>query len=471
MNIRPIILLAASALAASAAPGVLQLKDGNFVRGTMKAIRDGQIIWLHEASGVEMNLPYADMKRAVFSPDTTPDPSGDLLLLRDGGLVSGSLESLDATGAVLRTGFGATIRIPRPQIDSARLATAQPRMIFDGFPPMEKWKVLDKDAGASSWSMDKGLLSFNGRREESVSLSPDLPEAFDLRFEMAWEPDAARSPQFTLFLCAEDPKDRSIGEVDHYAFCFSRTSLYIYRNLLQHGQRNQKPIIGGRINISSYLAGRNSLRVRLVANRPSRKLHLFLNGMQAGPEDMRDTGDEAPVGNLIAFHGFMQSPMRFRNLSLQPWTGLLGTNLAANVVRGESDQIDVTSGDHYVGKIIQVRSDPKGERVVDLTSPVLKSTTVLSLPVRCIRHMVFAKADPPPAAQPPPGGFAAMVRLRDGSNLDGVIRTCQDGHLSFRFGNDDLNLPLEALVEIVPAGSTPISKETPKRKNSDEEEE
>ena len=441
--------VAVAALPANAAPALLELADGHFVRGQMRAIHDGRMFWQHDASGTEMALPLAEVRRVVFSVDTAPDPTGDLMLLRDGGLVAGSLESLDAASATLRTSFGATLRIPRPQVDSARLSMAVARPVIDGFPPLDRWVVPGENKRRPiAWTLDGGILRFSGQQPETIRLSQEIPAAVDLRFEMAWDPDTQRQPQFNLAVCADETKDGDLSDSDHYMLNFSRSVLFIHRMGTEEGRRSQQTI--GRVQLGQFLNGRNSLRVRLVVNRPARKLHLFLNGQPAGPEEMRDKSDQAPAGKAILFNGFMQCPLRFRNLTVQPWSGLLGSSLAPGLVRGDQDQIDMVDGDCYAGKIVRVGNDPKGERMVEMNTPLLKSSTVLSLPVRFIRHLVFAKGEaaPPAAAD----GWAANVRLRDGSRLSGAIRGCADGRMAFFFGSNELSLPLASLVEIVPAG-------------------
>jgi len=451
-------LVAAATLPAHAAPALLELADGHFVRGQLRAIQDGRMSWQHDASGTEMSFPLAEVRRVVFSVDTSPDPTGDLMLLRDGGLVAGTLESLDAASATLRTGFGAVLRIPRPQIDSARLSMAVARPVIDGFPPLDRWSVPKEDKrGPIAWTLDGGVLKYNGQQPETICLAQEMPSAVDLRFEMAWDPDTQRQPQFNLAVCAGKPKSGDLSDSDHYALNFSRSVLFIHRMGTEEGRRSQQTI--GRVQLGQFLNGRNSLRVRLVVNRPARKLHLFLNGQPAGPEEMRDKSDEAPAGNTILFNGFMQCPLRFRNLAVQPWSGLLGSSLAPGLVRGEKDQIDMVDGDCYAGNIVRVSNDPKGERMVEMNTPLLKSSTVLSLPVRYIRHLVFAKGEA--AAPAAADGFAASVRLRDGSRLSGAILGCADGRLAFFFGANELSLPLASLVEIVPAGGEAAGDKAP----------
>jgi hypothetical protein len=440
----PLLLSALAAVLAAAPSGVLELADKDVLRGQLRSLGGGRVVWFHEASATDMTFPAREVRRLLFSTEQSPDPEGDMLLLRDGSMICGELEAIDDAGATLRHTSGAVIKVPRARLTAARLAAGgADAMVLEGFPPLAQWR--DPDGGqpaGDAWSLDRGVLRFDGSNSSGIQISPDLPQALDISFDLAWDPDPQRQtqPQLRLVLCGDGEGGRN-----QYVFSFNRSYLLANRIGSEDGKPAQRDL--GRIEIGSYLAGRNSLRVRVVVNRPQRRLYVFLNGRPVSPV-MQDSLGEAPEGNGISFVGSHGSPVRLRNLRLQTWRGMVGNSLAPDEsAPAGRDVVKTIDGDVIPGRIVGLEKG--AERKVRFTSTLTGDNSVLAVGDAFIRHLLFAAVEAPEEAAPG-GGDWANLRLRDGSRFAARVRGGAEGRLEVEFSGIMLALPFEDILEIQP---------------------
>lgn len=425
------------------AESLLDLGEGHFLRGEPVSIDPATVVWKHQLSGAELRYPVAGVHRIAFSGESAPSPTGDILLLDNGDVLTGSLESLDKDNAVIHSANAGSLTIPRSRMRTARLSPGVPTLSYEDSGDLVGWKANSSNERPLRWTAKDGVLEFAAKGPETIARTVKMPKSADISFETTWSPRSSRlgmsGAVFSVLLCADHDRP---GEVmtSGYSLNFNRSWLTIQR--VGDNNDNERDATLGRVQLSRHLDGGNSLKVRVVLNRAARRLHIFLNGREAG--DFQDDAGKIPDGSAIHLVGDGDTPIRLRRLRVEAWNGLLGSKLASTSKSGqEKDLVLTIDGDEMFGEILAIRQDAKQGRIVDLVIPVSKSKP-MSVPVHSIGHISFARGpESPPAAE------EAIVRLDDGSRLTGKLQGFDGKNLTLAYlGKDAVDLPATHLLAI-----------------------
>ncbi len=425
------------------AESLLDLGSGHFLRGSAISIDPTTVVWKHKLSGTEFRFPSAGVHRIAFSSESPPNPPGDILLLDNGDILSGTLESLDKEQAVLRSSHAGSLTIPRSRLRTARLSPGISNLSYADAGDLVGWKANSSTGRPLRWTVQDGVLEFSAKGSETIARTVTMPESADVSFEAAWSPRTSRpglnGAVFSVLLCVDHDRP---GEVmsSGYSLNFNRSWLTVQR--VGGGNENQRDATLGRVQLSNHLDGGNSLKVRVILNRRDRRLHIFLNGREAG--DFQDDAEKAPAGSAIHLTGDGDTPIRVRKLRVESWNGLVGSKLASTTKSGQQNDLVLTiDGDELFGSILAIRQDAKEGRIVDLVIPVSKSKP-MSVPVHSIGHISFARGEESPATPED-----SIIRLDDGARLTGKIQGFDGKILRVAYlGKTEIALPGANLLSI-----------------------
>ncbi len=395
------------------------LEGGGFLRGSLEAVDDARVVWRHDSSGGVFELPSAQVESLVFD-SLAPDPAAADVVFLDQGQVVGQIISLDAEAMKVSSKMLGDFEIPRAVVRGFRFGAGGGEALVDGFPPLSQWMVSRRDGrGATAWSQDGPLLRYNGAGDEDLLLPIEgLPGTYEVRLELRMgEPETARarrSTEFSLVLGA----DESGG--GGYALNFTPEMLFVQRDVA--GERVHPAVIG-RVNLAEHLHGMRQIRLRVLVDRDRGDLHIFLNGtLAASLGDPRGLGD--PIdGEAIVFQGKNSLPMRARHFSVRAWDGHLEEVPPTGERRSDqsSDRIETmpqggSSNSIYIGEVVEVRRNDRGERELMLRTPHLRDGNALPVPVGIIRSVSLAGNGEPTGAEDWSDEMVLLV-LRDSTRI------------------------------------------------------
>ena len=463
-------LVIASVLAVSArlpAECLLDLGDGNFLRGDPIAIKDKSLAWKHTLSGAELTYPISTIRQLVFSGESQLGPNGDIILLDNGDLLAGELVTLDKEWATMQSPAIGTFKLPRERLRTARLATGSgDSATYVDAGDLSGWIAGTTDGKPIRWTANNQAFHFNGRGQEHIGKDVKLPQAADISFDLAWS--AARNarlgagPDFNMVLCADKAKPGP--NPTGYMLNFDRNWLTVMHVSNDPAARQHATL--GRVGLTQFLEGKSSMHVRVIVNRITRRLHILINGNEAG--EMQDEAPAAPEGTAIILGGEGDTGLKLRRLRVESWNGLIGSKLPASAKSNQDkDLLLAVDGDEVFGDITAVRTDPQKGRVVAMNIPIIQSKE-MTIPVGKIRHLSFAhKAPAKPEIDSPPG--TSLVRLDNGSRLTGIIDSFDGKTLNFLYlGKTPMALPAANILSIdFPSAIADAAK--PVKKSSQDE--
>jgi hypothetical protein len=433
-------LLAASCLHAEA---LLDFGDGNFIRGKALELRDGTLRWQHGISGSEMEFPADKISRLLFSGESAPNPSGDILLLDNGDILSGNIQSLDDSNLVLVSPVLGELKLDRKRLRTARLAPRAGSVVFKDEGNLQDWKLTQEDA-AEEWTSANGVLRYQGKGHgQTLARDVQLPSSADISFEMTWDrekaDDGGFGAVFSLVLGASDAEGLT-GD-GCYKLQFARSWATVEREYGSDASRSSNTL--GRLQLHRFRDLGPTVRVRVVLDRPRKKIHVFLNGQAAG--EVTDDSADGPTGTWVGFQTNGVGNFRVRRLQVDAWNGFLGNKLATTTKSATTKDLVITAdGDEIFGNINTIREEPGRGRVVEIAVSVNQSKP-MAIPVSRIAHLSFASSgEADPAADP-----SATLLLDDGSRVAiKLIGLDEEALHADAYGRRDARIPLERILSI-----------------------
>lgn len=460
----PIVLLSLIAGTRLPADALLDLGDGNFLRGQPMGLREGVWKWKHGLSGGEMEFPAPQVRRILFSGATPPNPAGDIVLLDNGDVLAGTIRSLDDKSLVVVSPVLGEMTLDRNRLRTARLAPRAGTVVFRDEGELKNWTLAEKGA-AVEWSSAGGVLRFDGKgHSQTLARDVKLPASADIGFEMTWdsekEDDGGFGAVFSLVLAAGDAVGNSGNGC--YKIQFARNWATVEREYGSESGRSSNTL--GRLQLHQLRDLGQKVRVRVVLDRPRKKIHVFLNGREVG--EVVDDSDDELTGTWLGFQTNGTGNFRLRRLEVESWNGFLGNKLATTVKSATTkDLVITTDGDEIFGKINTIREENGRGRVVETAIAVSQSKPML-IPVSRIAHLSFARGEDPPSSASP----SATLLLDDGSRVSAEVGALDELSLRAHFhGRTDVEIPVARILAIEFEEPTPA--DGPEKEKSPEPEE
>lgn len=425
------------------ADALLDFGEGNFIRGKALELRDGNWLWQHGISGSEMELPANKVKRILFSADTAPNPAGDILLLDNGDILAGSIQSLDETDLTIVSPVLGEMKLERKRLRTARLAPRLGSLVFKDEGDVKGWILADKNAG-EEWTSANGVLRYHGKgNRQTLARDVKLPPSADISFEMTWDNEKEEEvgfAAFSLVLAASDAE--GTGGKGCYKLQFARSWVTVEREHGEGAGRSSNTL--RRFPLQKLPDVGPTVRVRVVLDRPRKKIHVFLNGRAIG-EVSDDFNDELP-GTWLGIQTGGAGNFRVRRLQVESWNGFLGNKLATTAKSSTTRDLVITApdGDEIFGKINSIREEPERGRVVEIAVAVNQSKPLV-IPVSRIAHLSFANTgEAAPVAE-----NAATLLLDDGSKVAITPVGLDEKVLRADFnGRQGAEIPLERVLSL-----------------------
>lgn len=434
-------LMATTCLQAEA---LLDFGDGNFIRGQAIELRDGTFRWQHGLSGSEMEFPANTIKRVLFSGETAPNPSGDILFLDSGDILSGTIQSLDEEHLVIVSPVLGEFKLDRQRLRLARLAQRAGTVLFTDAGELKDWTLTDENRGGE-WASTNGVLRYTGKGHgQTLARDVKLPPSADVTFELAWDEDKAEEgglgAVFSLMLAAGDAEGGSGNGC--YRIQFARSWATVERAYGKDSGQSSNTL--GRFQLHRFRDLGRTVLVRVVLDRQRKKLHVFLNGQSAG--EVTDDSQDAPTGTWAGFETGGMGNFRLRNLRVESWNGFLGNKLATTTKAATTNDLVITApdGDEIFGKIKTIREDPERGRVVE-TAVAVNQSKPLVIPVSRIAHLSFAQS----GASAPVEEDPTILLLDDGSKVAVKSVTLDKDVLRAEvYGKQGTEIPLARVLSI-----------------------
>ncbi|MFM7180568.1 MAG: hypothetical protein ACKO2G_03770 [Verrucomicrobiales bacterium] len=434
-------LLAGSFLRAEA---LLDFGDGNFLRGKPIELRDGNWRWQHGLTGSEMGFPTGKIKRILFSSKSSPNPKGDILLLDNGDIVSGSIQTLDDSQLTIVSPVLGEIKLDRRRLRTARLAPSTGSTVFRDEGDLKNWTLTEK-AAAEEWTSANGVLSYQGKGHGQIlARDAKLPPSADISFEMAWDNEKADESGFgTVFSLVIGGSDvEGSSGAGCYKLQFARSWATVEREYGTDSGRSSNTL--GRFQLHKFRDLGPTVRVRVVLDRPRKKIHVFFDDRSAGV--VTDDSSEELKGTWFGFQTNGVGNFRVRRLQVEAWNGFLGNKLATTSKSIVSKDLVITApdGDEIFGKINAIREEAGRGRVVE-TAVAVNQSKPLVIPVNRIAHLSFAASG---EAAPAPEKTSTLS-LDDGTKV-AIHLTAVDAdglHADF-YGRKDVRIPLDRVLSI-----------------------
>lgn len=434
-------LFAGSCLHAQA---LLDFGDGNFIRGKALDLRDGTLRWQHGLSGSEMEFPADKIKRMLFSAETAPNPSGDILLLDNGDILSGAIESLDENNLTIVSPVLGEMKLDRKRLRTARLAPRAGSVVFKDDGDLKSWSLTQGNA-AEEWTSVNGVLRYQGKGHgQTLARDVRLPLSADISFELTWDKDKADDggfgAVFSLIIGASDAEAK--GGNGCYKLQFARSWATIEREYGADSARSSNTL--GRLQLHRFRDLGPTVRIRIVMDRPRKKIHVFLNGQPAG-EVTDDSAEDLP-GTWLGFQTNGVGNFRVRRLQVDAWNGFLGNKLGTTTKSATTRDLVITApdGDEIFGKINAIREEPDRGRVVEAAVAVNQSKPLV-IPVSRIAHLSFASSGEAGHVAEP----SATLLLDDGSKVGINLIGLEEGVLRADvYGRQDARIPMDHVLSI-----------------------
>jgi hypothetical protein len=391
-----------------------------------------------------MEFPADKVKRILFSGHTSPNPSGDILLLGNGDILSGNIQSLDENHLTILSPVLGEMKLERNRLRTARLAPRAGSVVFRDEGALKDWTLADKSA-VEEWTSTNGVLRYQGKgHDQTLARDVRLPASADISFEMTWSDEKADEggfgAVFSLVLGGSDAQGN--GGRGCYKLQFARSWATVERVYGADSARSSNTL--GRFQLHRFRDLGPTVKVRVVLDRPRKKIHVFLDGQAAG--EVTDDSDEELTGTWLGFQTNGSGNFRVRRLQVESWNGFLGNKLATTTKSATTKDLVITApdGDEIFGKIHAIREEPGLGRVVE-TAVAVNQSKPLAIPVSRIAHLSFASS----GEAIPQDANSASLLLDDGSKVAIRLITLDERMLrADLYGRQGAEIPLERVLSI-----------------------
>jgi hypothetical protein len=333
---------------APAGADTLLLTGDERLSGTVRAIHaDGTVLLDTPLSPDPVGLKAESVRKVLFSDQPDRGGAGNCLLtLANGDTLPGTIEEIDEKQITLASGPTGRLVVPRTVVASLQPGLSQPLSVYQGPKGFEGWQ-RDRDT-ADQWQFDKGVFRVTGTSKITREL--ELPEAFIVRFKVAWR----NVPKMEFSFAAAEAADG--GARDRYFFQFNSAGVQIRRES-STGKQFHQVMTANRL--PQQFDGRQ-VPVEIRVDRRARRLQLWLNGELEGKYE--DPLPKAPAGRLIVFSSTVEQNevLSFSDIEVLDWTDKSDRRPAGERGDRTKDALVSSEGERFGGSLLQTRKGEEG---------------------------------------------------------------------------------------------------------------
>ena len=434
-----------------AGDSVLELTDGSQLHGKLTAFGKSELVWQRADTSGPLTFSPQDVKRITFGGDAVAAQKANATVkLHGGDWLTGDLSGLQDGKFRLAIEGAGNFEIDRSKVEWLHLSKSVPPDAYEG--PTGPMGLAGWDtggpAGASAWDYADGALIARAaqpltRRFEALS------DRLDIEFSASDGGSAVRG--LTLWL---HPGLQAQG--------YAKGSVYLrfQANNISANAYDGSNMKNLSANMPEEKNAPKETRYRILQDRRSGKLIVFVNGKKVADWDTAPQAEPAKGGSLSWQPTYWSSNMAWTlsKLRVRPWDGSLEPDPKADEATKDllSNQRQAISAPPVTGWPIV-----NGERVEPGAKPKVKPARQAgTLDAITADSVKFSGTEIPrndplfirlnrAAAGDPPAGSVARVWLAQRGEFDVTALGFRDGQLKVRtsFGGD-ITLPLTAVRAI-----------------------
>lgn len=380
----------------------ISLKNKDLFVGKVVALKDGLIEFTTTHSASPLKILNKDLVQLNFSETDTGElpKNSQILNLRNGDNFPGNVVSLSETHLGFETWFAGTIAVPRTMVESVHFGVTPQRTISSGPKNIQDWA----QANDGGWTLRDGTMSSS--RSSIIGKNLDLPESFIFRATIGWN----KTPNMRIHLCSDQLKPIDKKTSNSYMIAINTGGIEVkrvmpkdapgpeYRTLITHLTKLQE-------------LGDKKIRLELRANRKTRTLQLYLNGIEL--ERGLDPA-EPPTGTHVLFESLStaRGSTLISNLVIQEWDSATQVQRLEPRAADDNDTLSVDDGDRFSGKIIGYDAAAPSFTVKSPLSP-----DPIRIPIENCSVMYFAIGENIPPSQ---GQYQLDLRTSGQLTLSGI---------------------------------------------------
>ena len=369
------------------------MMNSDKLTGTLESITDGVISIRSPYIAEAIKIPLQNATRIYFrKPLSKLSPGQDQVLLREGGVLSGKLISMDKEKIVLETEYASALNIRKNFVEAVILASEHRLVMTDDFSEMDdRWQ-----SHSGTWKVKDGKLVQEQHRSYHY-ISRPVEQEGEMTFE--WEMACAKGDSslgggLTFFAsAASGPWGGSA-----YSIHMSSSNAYLYRD------QNNSPN-----SVSQYRFPQRPTKVKFKVYYNPEKGEIKVWANSKNPVMTYKDGNPWKTGSRVIL--WTQRPTYFDNLSITRGSGLPGDMKKGSE---ESDLIHFHNRDRASGRVEAITGD---------TVTVQANYGKLELDRKKVFAIVFNQKN---IVKPEENSRAAKVNLHNFDKLTSEIKSLDD---------------------------------------------
>jgi hypothetical protein len=324
---------------------LLEFGNEDKLHGRLAAILpggDGQVLsWHHPSVSNPINFGLKGLKSIQFHVNKDrkiPDQQASVKLT-NGDQFSGNIVSLGEDYLVLDTWYAGRMNIERVMMSSLRPNAEGSTVVFEGPRDLANWNLGDHGV-KNTWRIKNGALY----PLQSYPIGKDI-EAMPDRASIEFDADWRGYPAFN-FVFYTDNVSKISG--NYYMLQISSSSIYMRRYTRNQGSMNM-----WNMNYNDFSNNRTShAKFTLLTDKEQKKFTLLINGSLV--KQWNDAGTFAGLGNGIMFAPQNTGGMKFYNIRVTEWDGVIPQTGDNTEEDPKSDQVQFMNKDKVTGRLVSV---------------------------------------------------------------------------------------------------------------------
>ncbi len=373
----------AEAPAPSGAKDMLLLKNGDQISGTLQSFqRTGVTVWQRSdiSKPLEFKSNAIDEILLGDRSKTSRSPNKRITLrLNNGDTFSGEWKSLDAETLVIDTPFAGELQIPRNRWQWAAFQHSDAKYLFEGPTGLENWTMGEVNVGdldGGKWAYRNG--AFYALKAASIAKPVGMPDRMRMEFDIEWKGSLNLAVAlYTDYLQPVSLADKD-SEPDFGGFYSLQLTSYAV-NVLMVKKKEPLQYLG--MTQTPVFRQATKAHVDVRTNKADNSISLLVNGKLV--KRWVDQGGFAGEGSGIRLVHQGQGALRFSNLKIREWDGRFEAP-PTNRPQATLDLLTRRNGDKLVGTVVDSMDDQLrfkiGETITQIKFDQIEKIEIGGLP-------------------------------------------------------------------------------------------
>jgi len=384
-----LICIARDSNAQAELTGRITLANGDTLKGQLRFIDSGgHLAWQHPLVGSAIIFELHNVRDVVMpkSQVQLPNELMQLLRLKNGDEVRGTLQALDAETATFMALTAGPLTLPRRHLVGLDLDILPRGLTYKGPNSIDEWVTKSLDV-KSPWTFRNGGLYAHAL--DPVGRMVDLPRRASIEFDAA----SPGAPMMRLtFYASQLHHSNGPG----YYLLIGQKDIFLGRQGAGLTGNDTSPGIHYKFDLSGKTT------IRILTDLERRELVLLIGGVVV--DRWTSPGDVTPSGKGIVFAPQSRNDLALSNIRVSRWSGRIPSP-PSNALPSSHDRIRFANGDVVDGAIVSI-----GTNGVVLQT----SAQTIDIPFNRVSQLQFAQRQVPDDA---PATGLTQIGLLDGSRI------------------------------------------------------